>query len=275
MKKKWLVFILMAGWLASGARAAASGDELFEKAKTLLFDKQWAAALKNLDEIIARHADGRYYPLALFYRGKCQGELGDRSAALASYEKFVALAPGSNLAEEALISSIDLAAALYKNGAKDHLKKVVALLGHGNRVVSYYAAFKLSYVADRAIAALALPLLQDILDREKDEELRDRAKIAVMRIDPSRLKGAERGKGSTAGRALRIRVDEKGKPGEQFTMSIPLALADLALKSLGAEQKQILRKKGYDPEGILDQLLEKGMKIDIRDGESVIQIWIE
>ena len=42
----------------------------------LIFDKQWAAALKQLDEVIAKHPDSRYYAAALFYRGKCQEELG-------------------------------------------------------------------------------------------------------------------------------------------------------------------------------------------------------
>ena len=275
MKKKCIVFILLAIWLFSLARAAEPGDELFEKAKMLIFDKEWAAALKNLDEVIARHADGRYYATALFYRGKCQEELGARKPALEGYEKFAAIAPASNLAEEALVSIIDLAAGLYQAGEKDYLKKILALLGHKNKVVSYYAAFKLSYVSDRKSAAQALPVLQGILDSEKDEELRDRAKIAIMRIDPARLKGTDRqGRGLT-GKMLKIRIVGKNNPDEKVSLSIPLALADLALKSLGAEEKRALKKEGYNVDQLLEQLIDKGVKIDIQDEDSVIQIWIE
>ena len=275
MKTKWIVFNLMTGWLFSGLRAAEPGDELFEKAKTLIFDKQWADALKNLDEVIARYADGRYYATALFYRGKCQEELGARKPALESYEKFVAIAPGSNLAEEALVSIIDLAAGLYQAGEKSYLQKILALLGNENKVVSYYAAFKLSYLPDRGGAARALPVLQGILDKEKDEELRDRAKIAIMRIDPARLKGTDHRGGGLAGKMLKIRIVEKDNPDGKVSLSIPLALADLALKSLGAEEKQALKKEGYNIDQLLEQLIDKGMKIDIQDEGNVIQIWIE
>ena len=276
MKTKCIAFILLAGWLFSGARAAEPGEELFEKAKMQIFDKEWTAALKNLEQIIARHADGRYYATAIFYRGKCQAELGARKPALESYEKFVALAPGSNLAEEALVSIIDLAAGLCQAGEDVYQKKILALLGNENKVVSYYAAFKLSYASDRKNAAQALPVLQGILKREKDEELRDRARIAIMRIDPARLRGTERQGGELlAGKMLRIRVGEKRDPESKVSLSIPLALADLALKSLGAEEKQALKKEGYNLDQLLENLITKGVKIDIQDEDSVIQIWIE
>jgi tetratricopeptide (TPR) repeat protein len=275
MKTKWIIFILMAGWLCSGARAADPGDELFEKAKTLIFDKHWAAALKNLDEVIARDAEGRYFATALFYRGKCQEELGARKPALESYEKFVAVAPDSNLAEEALVSTVDLAAGLYQAGEKDYLKQIVALLWHKDKVVSYYAAFKLSYLPDRTGAARALPVLERILAAEKDEELRDRAKIAIMRIDPARLKGTERPGSGLAGKMLKIRIEDKKNPKDRVALSIPLALADLALKSLDPEQKQALQKKGYNLDQLLEQLIDTGALIDVQDEESVIKIWIE
>ncbi|MBE0665066.1 MAG: hypothetical protein IH584_04525, partial [Candidatus Aminicenantes bacterium] len=138
-----------------------------------------------------------------------------------------------------------------------------------------YAAFKLSYLADRKTAARALPVLQTILDKEKDEELRDRARIAVMRIDPARLKGMDRQDKGLAGQFLKIRVFNKKSSQEEFSLNIPLALADLALKSLGAEQKRTLQKEGYNLDNILNQLIVKGMKIDIKDEDNVIKIWVE
>ena len=274
MKKK-IVALLLLSWFFGGILAAQADQDAFEKAKVLIFDKQWSAALKELDKVIAKQADGRYYASALFYRGKCQEELGAKKQALESYEKFVSASGSSNLAEEARISIIDLAAALYREGEKSYLQKMLEPLGLENKVVSYYAAFKLSYLPDRKIAVRALPVLQAILDREKDEELRDRAKIAVMRIDPARLREMAGPQRSTIGKMLKIRIFDKTNKKESVSLNIPLALADLALKSLDAEQKRALQKEGYNLDKILEQLTGKGMKVDIQDEDSVIQIWVE
>ncbi len=274
MKKKLHALILL-GWFFSGVLAAQADQNAFEKAKVLIFDKQWADALKELDEVIVKHADSRYYAAALFYRGKCQEELGAKKQALESYEKFVKTSGNSNLAEEAQISIIDLAAALYRAGDKNYLQKMLEPLGQKNKVVSYYAAFKLSYLPDRKIAVQALPVLQSILDKEKDEELRDRAKIAIMRIDPARLRETAGPQISVAGKMLKIRIVDKTDKEGTVSLNIPLALADLALRALDAEEKRKLEKEGYNLNKILDQLTAKGMKIDIQDEESVIQIWVE
>ena len=126
-----------------------------------------------------------------FFHGKCQEELGSKKQALESYEKFVKSSAGSNLAEEARISIIDLAAGLTRPGKRIPAENI-GRIGHEDKVVSYYAALQLSYLPDRKTAVRALPVLQVILAQEKDEELRDRAKIAVMRIDPARLGGMDR-----------------------------------------------------------------------------------
>jgi hypothetical protein len=274
MKKKICLALIMGCFLAA-CLAAEAGLEPFEKAKVLIFDKQWAAALTQLDEVINKYADSRYYATALFYRGKCQEELGAKKQALESYEKFVKNSGSSNLAEEARISIIDLAALFYQAGEKTYLQKILDLLSFKNKVVSYYAAFKLSYLPDRKIAGRALPVLQTILDDEKDEELRDRAKIAIMRIDPARLKAMDHQDKSLTEKMLKIRIYEKNNSGGNVSLNIPLALADLALKALSDDEKRKLQKEGYSLDDILNQLTVKGMKIDIQDKNSVIQIWVE
>jgi cell division protein FtsI/penicillin-binding protein 2 len=155
------------------------------------------------------------------------------------------------------------------------LPKLLEPLGNENKVVAYYAAFKLSYLPDRKTAARALPVLQAILNDEKDEELRDRAKIAIMRIEPGRLKVMDRQSQGLANKVLKIRIFAKDNRKEKVALTIPLALADLALKALSAEQKRTLKKEGHDLDEIMNQLTAKGMKIDIQEENEVIQIWVE
>lgn len=274
MKKKLflLILLIMVLW---GMLPAQSDQEVFEKAKILIFDEQWEAALKQLDGMLAAYPAGRYSAVALFYRGKCQAELGAKKPALASFELFVKAQPGNPLAEDALISIIDLAADLFAAGEKAYLERIVALLRHENKVVSYYAAFKLSYLSDRGRARQALPVLNAIMEREKDDELRDRARIAIMRIDPSRATGAEPLARAKSGRMLKIRIVGKKSKEAEISLNIPLGLADLAIRSLSEEQKRSLRRQGYNLEGILARMVGQGLKIDFQDEEGVFRIWVE
>ncbi len=261
--------------MLAGALAAQADGSAFEKAKLLIFDKQWAAALAQLDEVIATSPGGRYYATALFYRGKCQEELGARKPAVESYERFIKNSAGSNLAEEARISILDLAAALYQAGEKSYLQKILAMLDDENKVVAYYAAFKLSYLPERKAASQALPVLLSILEKEKDAELRDRARIAVMRLDPARLKGAEGPGKNSGGKMLHIRILEGKNKQATVALNIPLALADLAIQSLSVEQKRALQKNGYNLDQVLARLTGQGLKIEIQDENSVFQLWVE
>lgn len=273
--KKALFLLLLLIMVLSGSLPGQSDREAFEKAKILLFDEQWAAALKEIDGMLAAYPDGRYSAVAFFYRAKCQAELGARKPALESYEKFVKAQPKSPLAEEALISIVDLSADLLAAGERAYLDKIVALLQHGNKVVSYYAAFALGYLPDRRQALPALPVLESILRREKDAELRDRAKIAIMRIDPSRAAGLERPPLSGSGKMLKIRIAAKKSNVAEISLNIPLGLADLAIRSLSEEQKRSLRRQGYNLEDILSRLVSQGLKIDFQDEEGVFRIWVE
>ncbi|HEX7503343.1 MAG TPA: hypothetical protein VF451_07960 [Acidobacteriota bacterium] len=274
MKKKSLAALGLLLMLTAGL-AAQADQESFAKAKVLIFDKQWSAALKQLDGMLADYPGSRLAGSALFYRAKCQEELGARAQALESYERFLKMSAGSNLAEEARISVLDLAAALYQAGEKNYLQKMLDMLHDGNKVVAYYAAFKVSYLPQRQAAARALPVLLAILRQENDAELRDRARIAVMRLDPARLKELAGPERNMAGKMLKIRILDKKDKQATVSLNIPLALADLAIQSLSDEQKRLLQKKGYVLDQILAQLVEQGVKIDFQDQDGVFQIWVE
>lgn len=248
--------------------------ELFNKAKLSLFDKQWKQALEDLDTLLDNYPKSRFAPLALFYKAKCYEETGKARQALRFYERFVKVSDNEGLREQATVSMIDMYATLGKKGDPEYFKKVQGFLKSGTLAVRYYSAFKLSYVKDKGIARAAVPVLKRIVKVETDQELVDRANIALMRIDPSYLKQtAERiVKNPTV---LKIRVFNKLSKKDSLSLNIPFALARLALDALPEDDREKLKKAGYNIETIIDSLVETGEILKIAGDEEVLRIWIE
>jgi len=285
MKKNACVFIALTALLAAGSgwlAAAESGppgpgeQEMFERAKVLIFDKDWPAALKQLDLLGQRFPQGKTRAAALFYRGKCLAETGRLSAALAAYEGFLQINDNKSLAEEAQISLIDLEFSLLQKDEKDVDKKILPFLAHPDKVIRYYAAFKLSYLSNKRLAKKALPVLKKIAATESDPELKDRARIAILRIDPAEARGIDSSVSPPAGRLLHIEVKEKGKSEPSLKLALPLALADLALRALPEKEKRELKDEGYDVEKLIRMLTsQKGTIIQLEAEGETIKIWIE
>jgi hypothetical protein len=267
MKKTILTIglvIALGAALASppGAFGQASADEkLFQDAKLLIFDKKWDAALAKLQQLTDAYAKSPYYSQAVFYKGECLSSIKGRERdALKGYEEYLELGDvNPSLAEEAEGSIIDLAYALYEKGERGFLREIEARLDHRDKVVRYYAAYKLSLIPDRAAASKAVPVLE-------------------LRVSPESLQGVEkRRRAGDEPRMLHIRVTKRGQREPVLSLNIPWSLADLALSAMDEEDKAALRAKGRDINRILDDLAkskEKLFRIEGDDG-SIIEIWIE
>lgn len=267
--------------LGSGLFAQTTPDEtLFREAKLLVFDKDWKAALVKLDELRDRFPASSLAGQALFYKGECLSGVGGRERdALRAYKEYIKLADAKpSLVEESEGSIIDLAFDLYENGDASALRDIESRLGHDNKVVRYYAAYKLSLVSDRKAAVKAAPVLMRIVESEKDPELLDRARIALLRVSPESLKSVEdRKPGFESARMLRIRIRKAGQKEPSFSLNIPFALAGLALSAMDEEDKAAIRKKGYDLNKIMNELAKSKESIlrIVGDDGSVIEIWID
>ena len=280
-----IVLLLGTGPLAAlGAvpQARRTADEtLLREVKLLVFDKDWRAALDKIDELREKYPSSPWAGQALFYKGECLNGLGGREKeALRAYKDYIRTdgAP-TNLVEEAEGRIIDIAFDLYEAGDTAAQRDIESRLEVPNDVVSYYAAYTLSFVADKKRAAKAVPVLKRIVETETDPELLDRARIALLRISPESLKSAEEGqpRPKATVRTLHIRIRGEGQKEPAFSLNIPFALADLALSALDEDDKAALRKKGYDVARIIDQLSkskEKILRISGDDG-SLIEIWID
>jgi len=265
---------------ASPQAQRAADEALFREVKLLVFDKEWQAALAKIDELREKYPYSPWASPSLFYKGECLNGLGGRERdALRAYQEYIrTVGAPINLIEEAEGRIIDIAFDLYEGGDASALREIESRLGVPNDVVSYYAAYKLSFVSDKKFAAKAAPVLKKIVETETDPELLDRARIALMRVSPESLKSVEdRKPRSGSPRLLRISIRKAGQKEPVFSLNIPFALADLALSAMDEDDKAAIRKKGYDINKIMSELAKsKGgiLKIMGDDG-SVIEIWID
>jgi hypothetical protein len=288
MRKATLI-VLMALALGLGTAAAAragsqsaTDEALFREAKLLVFDKSWEAALVKIDELIDRFPSSPLAGQALFYKGECLSALRGRERdALRAYKAYVKLEDAKpSLVEESEGSIVDMAFDLYQGGDASALRDIESRLDSPNKVVRYYAAYKMSLVPDKKLAARAVSVLSQIIETEKDPELLDRARIALLRVSPESLKSAEERQPRTAdmtGRTLHLRIRAAGQKEPAVSLNIPFALADLALSALDDEDKAELRKKGYDVNRIINEMAkskESILRIVGEDG-TVFEIWID
>ena len=282
MRRAWLAALLV--FAACGALLAQADPERLRAAKALFFDRKYAEARAAWQEVLAasRGADAE---TAAYWVARASEQLGERERAFKEYEAFLARKPANRaLAEEARTNRVGLAARLYRDGRKQYLPVLHRALDDPSRTVRYYAALQ-SCGLGASAGKPALPLLKAMVQTERDEDLVQRAKLCLLRLDPDALSelgparpgprgGAEAGRG----RMLKVRIFEHGR--RKVSVEVPLALAEIVFKSLPDEAKRELRKKGYgDPERFWEELVKLGPTqiIDV-EGDDVgerIQIWIE
>ncbi len=256
------------------ADSSLDGKVLFEKAKIKLFDRNWNSALEYLNEYIEDYQNERFYKKALFYRGKCFEELKMYNKALGSYENYSKVSNNKSLYEEANIAIIDISFKLSKNKNNYYIQKIVDYLENSEKIIRYYAAFRLSYFKNKKSTKASIPVLKNIIRKEKDQELVDRAKLALMRIDPKHLKSVNKTIDIT-NKNLNIRIFDKKKNKETLSLNIPFILAKLALEALPDEEKKLLKNKGYSIDSILETIINSGELFKFEVEDIIIKIWIE
>jgi hypothetical protein len=273
-----LIIILCVSFVLQAYAQLDPDEKLFQDAKIHIFDKKWEEAQEKLEELIDNYPESPWHSPAVFYLGKClQEQPGKEVKALEVYKDYTQLDErNEQLVEESETSIIELAFRLYERGKKSYLREIEKRLSSPNRVIKYWAAIKLSYAKDNKVARRGLPVLMEILEEERDDELKDRAKIAVLRVDPDALKDFEEERYESRAKILHIRAYEEGKKKAKLSLDIPWALADLALAAIPSEEKESMRREGYDLDKIIRELTRvKGNIIEIKSEGSVIKIWID
>jgi tetratricopeptide (TPR) repeat protein len=232
---------------------------LLQKSKSLIFDSKWQEAVILLDEVISKYPSSGSYAPALFYKGKCLEETGDPVGALNLYQLYLKTDKNGGFKEDVQIAVIDISYNLYSSGKKELLKNILQFLNSESETVAqYYAAFKLSYHKNKDIAKLGIPVLKEILLSEEDSDLKARAKIALMRIDPSIMKDVEIEQKSGQ-KMIQVSIYSKEKKLTILNIAVPLSLADLLLNSLDENELDTkdLKLNGAD---IRKEILDKIQK---------------
>ena len=214
---------------------------------------------------------------------RCSESLGESERALGEYAAYLAARPSDRaLVEEARTSRVALAVKLAKAGKSQHVGIARDALGDPSSVVRYFAALQLASLGPEA-GKPAIPVLKEILAREKDQDLVERAKLALLRLDRNALAEAAPAPPHANGRArtagwVRVRIYEKGVARPKVAINVPVALADLVFKSLPDDAIADLKREGYDARTFWEALKKTGpaeiLTIEGEDGER-IQVWIE
>jgi hypothetical protein len=258
----------------------ADDGERIRDAKALFFDRKYAEARQEWQAIGtaagAGDADAAWYWVA-----RCSESLKEYERALKEYGEFLARRPGdAALAEEARTSRVGIATRLYKGGQAQYLPVLKEGMADKSRTVQYYAALQLGSLG-APVGLPAVPVLKRILAEEKDEDLAERAKLVLMRLDPKALSPASAPPPRGAAKAatwIRIRIYKQGQVRPEVSVNLPIALADMVLKSLPEDARRELKLKGYEPENFWERLKKLGpaeiLSIQGDDGERV-QIWLE
>lgn len=275
--------VVLALALAAVPAAAQAPAERLRSAKALFFDGRYAEA-RRAWEAARPSLAGADAHAALYWIARCSEKLGEDERAMGEYAAFLAARPADRtLVEEARTSRVSIAARLYKAGKRQHAEVLTAALADRSRTVRYYAALQMAGLGD-AMARPAVPVLREIVKTEKDEELVGRAKLALLRIDPSTLTGlatpapGPRPRAARPAGWIKVRITEKGASQPKVSVTMPFALAELVFKSLPDEALRELRSEGYDAETFWRKLRDLGPTevIDVEGDEGErIRIWIE
>ena len=270
--------------LSAAASAFAQADpERLRSAKALFFDRKYAEA-RQAWQTIASGPRGSEAEAASYWIARCSENLGELGRALGEYWSYLDRRPADRaLAEEARTSRVGVAARLYKSGSRQHLPILKDALVDPSRTVRYFAALQLAGLGCD-VGRSAFPVLKTILSDDKDDDLIDRAKLALLRCEPAALgqspapAPAKARRPSREASWIRVRIYKNASSRPEVSVNLPVALAEMVFKSLPDETRDELRKKGYDADNFWGRLKKLGpteiITIEGNDGERV-QIWIE
>jgi tetratricopeptide (TPR) repeat protein len=266
---------------------AQKDQDVFNQGKVLMFEQKWEEARQAFWRVIRDFPQSSLLPQAYFQDAYCLRLQKKHEDALLSYEQFLKKYPGEPyLAAEARQAVVDLAASLFEQGKQAYRGRLVAALKDPRKEVRYFAALRCSSLNDRDLNSQSVPILREIVAKEKQQEFVAPASIALLKIDPAALRPAELAKQAKSNakkdnapvKMFHLRIYQGGENTQpKVELDIPVSLAQLAVMALDEPTKAELRKKGVDIDNIWDSLNRLGPTniLTIRSGASLVKLWIK
>lgn len=263
-------------------------QEVFNQAKVLMFDKKWEEARGAFQRIIRDYPSSGVVPQAYFFSARCLQLQGKFQEAIPAYQDFLSRYPAEPfLPAEARNAVVEMSASLFEKGDASYKDLLLAGLGDSRKEVRYFTALRCSYLEDRQLNSRVVPILKEITRDETERDLVDRARIALLRIDPKALSlqkpgektaedDAPRAGKSVDTRLFHLEVIEEGSSKPRVELKIPVSLAQLAVAALDESTRREMRRKGIDVDNIWESLKRMGPTdiLTFRDGRNVVKIWI-
>jgi tetratricopeptide (TPR) repeat protein len=274
------------GAIALPATVPAKDQDLFNQAKVLMFEQKWEEARQAFQRLIRDYPQSALLPQAYFHTAYCLRLQKKAEEALLAYDLFLQKYPAEPFfAEQAKQAVVDLAAALVDQGKTTYRSRLLTALADPKKEVRYFAAIRCSSLKDRELKDKSVPILRDILAKEKQPELLNYASISLLRIDPEALSRSQPQKTKSQPRKtdaavqmFHIRIWEGGENTQpKVDMQFPVSLAQLAISALDESTKAEIRKKGFDIDNIWESLKRLGPTniLTIRTSGGVVKLWIQ
>jgi len=289
MKPVRVAAVLVIAALLSGicASVAANGrdQDLLTQGKVLIFEKKLDQAYGAFQRLIAEFPHSLLLSQAYFLSARCLQLQGKEAEALRSYELFLQKFPSDPvLYTPSMTCVVELAASLMDKGDATYKDRIVAGLKSPNKDVRYFAALRCGRLKDAHFAATAIPALREIVAKSTEPDFTNRARIALLRLEPKALskepagrEPAKKESGTTSQtRMLHVEVYQNGIAKPVVELNLPASLAQMAISSFDESTKQEMRKKGFDVDNVWEDLKRLGPTdiLTIRDRDKTIRLWI-
>ncbi len=280
-----LVLVTLVSGPYSAGAPANKDQELFNQGKILIFDKNWEGARGIFQRVIQEFPQSPLVPQASYFIARCYQFQGRESDAIGGYETFLNKYPNEPvLPAEARNAIVELSATLMEKGDSTYRDRLIKSLSDRQKEVRYFAAIRCSRLRDKQIATLSVPILREIVRSGSERDLVDRARIALLRIDPEALNvekapAPKSGKPERAAnvRMFHLEVYQKGAKEPNVELNLPMALAEMAIRALDESTKEELRKKGFNVDDFWQSFkqLTPMQILTIRDKDNLVKIWID
>jgi len=260
-------------------------QEIINQGKIHMFDRNWPAARETLQGILRDFPQSPIAAQACFYIARCYHFEGKEGEAIRAYEDFLRRYPKEPvLPAEAANAVVEIAAKLMEKGDTAYRSRLLSALSDPSREVRYFTAIRVSRLQDPHIASMAVPVLREIIKSEKERDLVDRARIALLRLEPKALERRveseeppRRARPAGEPRMFHLEIYRAGASKPAVELNIPVSLAQLAIAALDESARAELRRKGVDIDNVWESLQKLGPTniLTLRDGDSLIKLWIE